>query len=88
MKNLTKIDLTAIKPKSNYLMIISTYERHGDGEQVVKSGTGKEVIGVLKETFLYDGFIEDNPTANEFDFLLHAGDLNGDGWDYVEIYEL
>lgn len=83
MKNLETIKFTEITPETSYFCAIEQYERVGTGYLTATTGTGAEVLDMIKDTFCYD--------PDEYhdleDFLGAAEGMNGDGWDFIIIYK-
>jgi len=84
MKNLSPIKFTDIDPDKKYLILIEVYERFSEGVRKVIEGSGHDVIEILKTSFLYD----EEEHSNLKDFLSQADDMNGDGFDYVQVFLL
>jgi hypothetical protein len=81
MKNLDQVNIEDIASDKKYLLVVSMYERYGDGGTESYIGTGDEVIEEIKQIFGYDE--EDGE-----DWLEFVEDRNGDGDDYVEVFEV
>ena len=81
MKNLDQVNIEDIASDKKYLLVVSMYERYGDGGTESYIGTGKEVIEEIKQIFGYDEEEGD-------DWLEFVEERNGDGDDFVEVFEV
>lgn len=88
MKKLESIKFTEIKEEKNYFVCLEAYERVGDLDIMVFKGTGIEVIQMIKDSFVWDGFFEENEESNLREFLAKAEEENGDGYDQITVYEI
>ena len=85
MKSLDQVNIEDIKSKKKYLLVVQVYERYGDGEQEIYVGTGKEVIEEIKRIFDWEEGGED---GEDDDWAGYVEERNGDGDDYVEVFEI
>ena len=83
MKSLDQVNIKDVKKKKKYLLVLSMYERYGDGGTESFIGTGKEVIEEIKEIFGYEEEEDDGDSWIDF-----VEERNGDGDDYVEVFEI
>jgi hypothetical protein len=83
MKSLEQVSIENVKSKKKYLLVLSMYERYGDGGTESFIGTGKEVIEEIKQIFGYEE--EEDDGDGWIDFV---EERNGDGDDYVEVFEI
>lgn len=83
LKSLLPIEFSDMFMDRQYVMLIQEYERFGDSASIVYVGKGSDIIEDLKSRFYYD---EDQGSVEEW--LLELQESNGDGDDYVEVYEL
>ena len=81
MKSLDQVNIEDIKSDKKYLLVVSMYERYGDGGTESYIGTGDEVIEEIKQIFGYED-------EDEFDCLEFVEERNGDGDDFVEVFEV
>jgi len=81
MKSLDQVNIEDIKSDKKYLLVVSLYERYGDGGTESYIGTGDEVIEEIKQIF---GWEEEDGE----DWLEFVEERNGDGDDYVEVFEV
>ena len=81
MKNLDQVNIEDIASDKKYLLVVSMYERYGDGGTESYIGTGDEVIEEIKQIFGYDEEEGD-------DWLEFVEERNGDGDDFVEVFEV
>ena len=80
MKNLDQVNIEDIASDKKYLLVVSMYERYGDGGTESYIGTGDEVIEEIKQIF---GWEEEDD-----DWAGFVEERNGDGDDYVEVFEV
>ena len=83
MKSLEQVNIKDVKKKKKYLLVLSMYERYGDGGTESFIGTGKEVIEEIKQIFGYEE--EEDDGDGWIDFV---EERNGDGDDFVEVFEI
>ena len=83
MKSLDQVNIKDVKKKKKYLLVLSMYERYGDGGTESFIGTGKEVIEEIKQIFGYEE--EEDDGDGWIDFV---EERNGDGDDFVEVFEI
>ena len=83
MKSLEQVSIENVKSKKKYLLVLSMYERYGDGGTESFIGTGKEVIEEIKQIFGYEE--EEDDGDGWIDFV---EERNGDGDDFVEVFEI
>ena len=83
MKSLKQVSIENVKSKKKYLLVVQEYERFGDGGMNTYIGTGKEVIEKIKQIFGYEE--EEDDGDGWLDFV---EERNGDGDDYVEVFEI
>jgi len=81
MKSLDQVNIEDIKSDKKYLLVVSMYERYGDGGTESYIGTGDEVIEEIKQIFGYEEEEGD-------DWLEFVEERNGDGDDFVEVFEV
>jgi len=81
MKNLDQVNIEDIKSDKKYLLVVSMYERYGDGGTESYIGTGDEVIEEIRQIFGYDEEEGD-------DWLEFVEERNGDGDDFVEVFKV
>ena len=81
MKSLDQVNIEDIKSDKKYLLVVSMYERYGDGGTESYIGTGDEVIDEIKQIFGYEEEEGD-------DWLEFVEERNGDGDDFVEVFEV
>jgi len=81
MKSLDQVNIEDIKLDKKYLLVVQLYERYGDGGMEPYIGKGDEVIEKIKQIFGHDE--EDGE-----DWLEFVEERNGDGDDYVEVFEV
>jgi hypothetical protein len=81
MKSLDQVNIEDITSDKKYLLVVSLYERYGDGGTESYIGTGDEVIEEIKQIF---GWEEEDGE----DWLEFVEERNGDGDDYVEVFEV
>jgi hypothetical protein len=81
MKSLDQVNIEDIASDKKYLLVVSMYERYGDGGTESYIGTGEEVIEEIKQIFGYDEEEGD-------DWLEFVEERNGDGDDFVEVFEV
>jgi hypothetical protein len=83
MKQLEEIlNFRAIEYDKDYLIIHHPYE-YKTGESMLIKAKGTEVLEIIKKVFDYKK--EDYRNFDEF--LDAAFTKNGDGWDYLQIFE-
>ena len=82
MKNLDQVNIEDIASDKKYLLVVSMYERYGDGGTESYIGTGDEVIEEIKQIFGYE------EEEDGDDWAGFVEDRNGDGDDYVEVFEV
>ena len=82
MKNLDQVNIEDITSDKKYLLVVSMYERYGDGGTESYIGTGDEVIEEIKQIFGWEEDEEDNDWAG------FVEERNGDGDDFVEVFEV
>ena len=86
METVENIEISEIQQNdsSSYLMVISPYTPFGGaGEPEVSKANGNEVIAKLKEIFMYD----EEETESIEEFLSIIDSMNGDGYDYIQVFE-
>ena len=83
MKSLDQVNIKDVKKKKKYLLVLSMYERWGDGGTESFIGTGDEVIEEIKQIFGYEE--EEDDGDGWIDFV---EERNGDGDDFVEVFEI
>ena len=83
MKSLEQVSIENVKSKKKYLLVLSMYERYGDGGTESFIGTGDEVIEEIKQIFGYEE--EEDDGDGWIDFV---EERNGDGDDFVEVFEI
>ena len=83
MKSLEQVSIENVKSKKKYLLVLSMYERWGDGGTESFIGTGDEVIEEIKQIFGYEE--EEDDGDGWIDFV---EERNGDGDDFVEVFEI
>ena len=83
MKSLEQVSIENVKSKKKYLLVLSMYERYGDGGTESFIGTGDEVIEEIKQIFGYEE--EEDDGDGWLDFV---EERNGDGDDFVEVFEI
>ena len=83
MKSLDQVNIEDIASDKKYLLVVSMYERYGDGGTESYIGTGKEVIEKIKQIFGYEE--EEDDGDGWLDFV---EERNGDGDDFVEVFEV
>ena len=83
MKSLEQVSIENVKSDKKYLLVLSMYERYGDGGTESFIGTGKEVIEEIKQIFGYEE--EEDDGDGWIDFV---EERNGDGDDFVEVFEI
>ena len=83
MKSLDQVNIKDVKKKKKYLLVLSMYERYGDGGTESFIGTGKEVIEEIKQIFGYEE--EEDDGDGWIDFV---EERNGDGDDFVEVFKI
>ena len=88
MKNLDQVNIEDITSDKKYLLVVSLYERYGDGGTESYIGTGKEVIEEIKEIFGYEEGGEDGEDNDEDGWIEFVEERNGDGDDFVEVFEI
>lgn len=95
LNQLEPVELTDIIPTQKYLLSVEPYSRHEETDTEMYIGTTHQVLEKLKDIFDYNDFIEDEDndlpdTEREKTkaFLEHAHNLNGDGWDYVQLFKI
>lgn len=77
-----KIDLNKL-----YLWSILPYAQNYEGS-VLYSGTGRMFIEQIKDIFFFEFFLDDDPKLTDRAFLEKVqGGLNGDGCDFVDLFE-
>jgi 2-iminoacetate synthase ThiH len=81
MKSLDQVNIENIISDKKYLLVVQMYERFGDGGMETYVGTGEEVIEEIRQIFGYEG--EDGD-----DWFEYVEEVNGDGDDYVEVFEI
>ena len=54
MKNLDQVNIEDIASDKKYLLVVSMYERYGDGGTESYIGTGDEVIEEIKQIFCWE----------------------------------
>jgi len=81
MKSLDQVNIEDIKSDKKYLLVVSMYERYGDGGTESYIGTGDEVIEEIRQIFGYDEEEGD-------DWLEFVEERNGDGDDFVEVFKV
>ena len=68
---------------SSYLMVISPYTPYDSPtEPILYKATGTQVIAKLKEIFMYD----EEETESIEEFLSIIDSMNGDGYDYIQVF--
>jgi len=94
MKKLKEITFDKIADTDYYIIYHKTCGSYvNPPETFLSKGTGKEVIDLLKETFSYDSWMGDVDLTTpgekvKKDFFEYAEALNGDGWDWIQLFEL
>ena len=88
MKSLDQVNIEDIKSDKKYLLVVSMYERYGDGGTESYIGTGDEVIEEIKQIFGYEEGGEDGEDNDEDSWIEFVEERNGDGDDYVEVFEV
>ena len=88
MKNLDQVNIEDIASDKKYLLVVSMYERYGDGGTESYIGTGDEVIEEIKQIFGYEEGGEDGEDNDEDSWIEFVEERNGDGDDYVEVFEV
>ena len=83
MKSLEQVSIENVKSDKKYLIVLSMYERYGDGGTESFIGTGDEVIEEIKQIFGYEE--EEDDGDGWIDFV---EERNGDGDDFVEVFEI
>ena len=83
MKSLKQVSIENVKSKKEYLLVVQEYFRFGEGGMNPYIGTGKEVIEKIKQIFGYEE--EEDDGDGWLDFV---EERNGDGDDYVEVFEI
>ena len=83
MKSLEQVSIENVKSDKKYLLVLSMYERYGDGGTESFIGTGDEVIEEIKQIFGYEE--EEDDGDGWIDFV---EERNGDGDDFVEVFEI
>ena len=83
MKSLEQVSIENVKSDKKYLLVLSMYERYGDGGTESFIGTGKEVIEEIKQIFGYEE--EEDDGDGWIDFV---EERNGDGDDFVEVFKI
>ena len=83
MKSLEQVSIENVKSEKKYLLVLSMYERYGDGGTESFIGTGDEVIEEIKQIFGYEE--EEDDGDGWIDFV---EERNGDGDDFVEVFEI
>jgi hypothetical protein len=94
MKKLKAIEFNKIVETKNYIVMVDKYVRYVDSPQVsIFKGTGKEAIDLICDTFGWVEWLEEEDTSEMVTaqilrkFFKYAESLNGDGWDYIEVFE-
>jgi len=85
MKTLEKIEISEIKQNnsSSYLMVVTPYERYGTTQEpIIYNGSGFQLIDKIKDAYNYDP--EEYDSIEEF--LLAVDSMNGDGYDYIQVF--
>jgi hypothetical protein len=85
MKSLNQVNIEDITLDKNYLLVVQEYERYGDGERNSYVGNGEEAIEKIKQIFDWEEGGED---GEDDDWAGFVEERNGDGDDYIEVYEL
>jgi len=84
MKQLEEIsNFKTIEYDEDYLIIHHPYEYKTGGSTLIKA-KGIDLLDMIKEVFDYEE--EDFDTFDKF--LDSAFEKNGDGWDYLQIFEV
>ena len=83
MKSLEQVSIENVKSDKKYLLVLSMYERYGDGGTESFIGTGDEVIEEIKQIFGYEE--EEDDGDGWIDFV---EERNGDGDEFVEVFEI
>jgi len=94
MKKLKDVDFNKIVEERNYIVQVAKYVRYVESLQIfIYKGTGKEVIDLICDTFDWVNWLEEEDTSEMVTvqilrkFFKYAESLNGDGWDYVQVFE-
>jgi len=85
MKSLDQVNIEDITSDKKYLLVVSMYERYGDGGTESYIGTGEEVIEEIKQIF---GWEEGGEDGEDDDWAGFVEERNGDGDDFVEVFEV
>jgi ATP-dependent exoDNAse (exonuclease V) beta subunit len=87
-----KLKFRFLIPENSYIVIHEVYERFGGSEPRNLVGTGEAVHELLKKVFDYKAFLEEDGLKdnqkNLQKFLKYCEDLNGDGFDYIQVFKL
>ena len=82
METVENIEISEIKQDAtNYLVMVSPYD--SPTESFLYKATGTQVIAKLKEIFMYD----EEETESIEEFLSIIDSMNGDGYDYIQVFE-
>jgi len=84
-KGMPSVVYVTIEEQKSYVVII---ERYDSGVVEAYKATGKEIIAYLKDKYGYDMMIEDDEISSIAEFLARADSNNGDGDDYIQIFEI
>jgi len=84
MKQLEEIlNFRAIEYDKDYLIIHHPYE-YTTGKSMLIKAKGIDLLDIIKDVFDYD----EEDYRNFDEFLDSAFEKNGDGWDYLQIFEV
>ena len=90
---LESINIEDIRPGAHYFVVFEEDERFWDSSSLIFKGMGISVFEFLKEMYNYEEweaeYIEDNETSPDFaEFLSWVSEVNGDGHNYTQIFEM
>ena len=90
MKALKEIQFNKLTPETSYIYYREEYERYSSGDRNFNVATGQEIIDEVCWRYGFEEWKEDQPKekATLKHFLKEAVDMNGDGEDFLLIFEL